>query len=149
MVGSVYICLPGFFMHKSSHSFFIPFHCYLPVSPFLPCIFFHFSDRSSSTSALGSIVWNCNFPKPHHPLGTYAGVLILIPDFSGSFLQTADYEPQLPENSLLRIFRLSRGMCDICCPLLNSVPLTGHSHSLLRPHWLCVSAMTLYGAAIP
>lgn len=70
-------------------------------------------------------MWNCNFPKPHHPLCTYVGILIFIPNFSGSFPQTADVWSQLLENSLLRTF-ISRGMYDICWPFLGSVPL----------HWL-------------
>lgn len=59
-------------------------------------------------------------------------------------------EPQLLENPLLRIFRISRGMCDICSPFLNSVPL-GWPQPLPPAVRLALffSAVTVYGAAIP
>lgn len=56
------------------------------------------------------------------------------------------YESLIPVNSLLRIFRISRGMCDICCPFLDSLPLHRPQPLPLLLCWISFSLPLLFMA---
>lgn len=56
------------------------------------------------------------------------------------------YESLIPVNSLLRIFRISRGMYDICCPFLDSLPLHRPQPLPLLLCWICFSLPLLFMA---
>ena len=58
------------------------------------------------------------------------------------------HEPQLPENSLLRMFKTSRGMCDVCCPFLESVPFCWPRPCPPATRQGCLCLTALYGEAI-
>lgn len=106
-----------------------------------------FLGRSSWASALGSTVWNCSFPKPQHPLGTYLGTLVLIISFSGSFLQThSAWALTLWKFPLKDFWKLQRQVRHML-PLRGSCHSAGYDHFLLMLSWVCSSLLCSLGCS--